>query len=278
MLEPPLNPATREPVGPEAFAPIFPQEIIRQEVTGESHVPIPEEVREIYSLWRPTPLFRARRLEKLLDTPAHIYYKYEVVSPAGSHKPTTAVPQAYYNREDGARRSRVAASSTTSGITRNHPDDEGVHPGALIRADGLRCHGDSPILSALVHEGLVEARADTQTPTFEVGLAFARTEDMVPGIGMSNRRCILTAWSSSRWKPSRSSSVMKRRSVSRARVRIPAPGLRAVSASRSAAQRSMGSSKTPRNRGRTCTTALSGSSRMAKPVNPSPFSHNQTFS
>jgi hypothetical protein len=68
---------TMEPVGPEAFAPIFPQAIIEQEVTWDSYVPIPEEVREIYSLWRPTPLFRARRLEKLLDTPAHIYYKYE---------------------------------------------------------------------------------------------------------------------------------------------------------------------------------------------------------
>ncbi|MGB3683904.1 MAG: TrpB-like pyridoxal phosphate-dependent enzyme [Rubrobacteraceae bacterium] len=103
-LEPPLNPQTREPVGPEAFAPIFPEEVIRQEVTAEPCVPIPEEVREIYSLWRPTPLFRARRLEKLLDTPAHIYYKYEGVSPAGSHKPNTAVPQAYYNREEGVRR------------------------------------------------------------------------------------------------------------------------------------------------------------------------------
>jgi tryptophan synthase beta chain len=104
QLEPPLNPATMEPVGPEAFAPIFPQAIIEQEVTADSYVPIPEEVREIYSLWRPTPLFRARRLEKALGTPAHIYYKYEGASPSGSHKPNTAVPQAYYNREEGVRR------------------------------------------------------------------------------------------------------------------------------------------------------------------------------
>src|SRR5919107_1544494 len=103
-LEPPLNPATMEPVGPEAFAPIFPQAIIEQEVTQESYVPIPEEVREIYSLWRPTPLFRARRLEKALGTPAHIFYKYEGASPSGSHKPNTAVPQAYYNRKEGVRR------------------------------------------------------------------------------------------------------------------------------------------------------------------------------
>jgi tryptophan synthase beta chain len=103
-LEPPLNPATREPVGPEAFAPIFPEEIIRQEVTVDPYVPIPEEVRETYALWRPTPLFRARHLEKILDTPAHIYYKYEGVSPAGSHKPNTAVPQAFYNKQEGVRR------------------------------------------------------------------------------------------------------------------------------------------------------------------------------
>src|SRR5919107_3040816 len=103
-MDPPLNPATREPVGPEAFAPIFPEEIIRQEVTAEPHVAIPEEVREIYALWRPTPLFRARRLEKALSTPAHIYYKYEGGSPAGSHKPNTAVPQAFYNKQEGVRR------------------------------------------------------------------------------------------------------------------------------------------------------------------------------
>src|SRR5215216_6129381 len=104
QLEPPLNPATMKPVGPEAFAPIFPQAVIEQEVTAESYVPIPDEVREIYSLWRPTPLFRARRLEKALGTPAHIYYKYEGASPSGSHKPNTAVPQAYYNRQEGVKR------------------------------------------------------------------------------------------------------------------------------------------------------------------------------
>jgi len=91
-------------VGPEAFAEIFPEEIIRQEVTTDSYVPIPEEVREIYTLWRPTPLLRARRLENILGTPAHIYYKYEGGSPTGSHKPNTAVPQAFYNKQEGVRR------------------------------------------------------------------------------------------------------------------------------------------------------------------------------
>src|SRR5215203_2851134 len=103
-LAPPLNPATREPVGPEAFAEIFPKEIVHQEVTTDSYVPILKEVREIYALWRPTRLLRARRLEKVLDTPAHIYYKYEGGSPTGSHKPNTAVPQAYYNRQEGVAR------------------------------------------------------------------------------------------------------------------------------------------------------------------------------
>jgi tryptophan synthase beta chain len=104
QIAPPLNPVTREPVGPESFAPIFPEEIIRQEVTTDTYVHIPEEVREIYALWRPTPLFRARRLEEALDAPAHIYYKYEGLSPTGSHKPNTAVPQAFYNKKEGVRR------------------------------------------------------------------------------------------------------------------------------------------------------------------------------
>jgi len=101
---PPLHPATHEPIGPEALAPLFPMELIKQEVTGDTWVEIPEEVRDVYKLWRPTPLYRAHRLEKMLDTPAKIYYKYEGVSPAGSHKPNTAVPQAYYNMKEGVKR------------------------------------------------------------------------------------------------------------------------------------------------------------------------------
>lgn len=98
---PPLSPATGEPAGPDDLSAIFPMSLIEQEMTGEDTVEIPEEVRDIYKLWRPTPLIRATRLEKALDTPAHIYYKYEGTSPAGSHKPNSAVPQAYYNREAG---------------------------------------------------------------------------------------------------------------------------------------------------------------------------------
>src|SRR5262245_3125527 len=101
---PPLSPATGEPIGPDDLAAIFPMALIGQEVSAEPEIEIPDEVRDIYRLWRPTPLFRASRLERELDTPAHIYYKDEGVSPAGSHKPNTAVAQAYYNREAGIRK------------------------------------------------------------------------------------------------------------------------------------------------------------------------------
>ncbi len=103
-LDPPLNPKDGKPIHPEALQALFPQEIIRQEVSTDRFIDIPEEVLEIYSLWRPTPMYRARRLEALLKTPARIYYKYEGVSPAGSHKPNTAVAQAYYNKIEGTRR------------------------------------------------------------------------------------------------------------------------------------------------------------------------------
>jgi len=101
---PVLHPMTKQPVGPDDLAPLFPMALIQQEVSTERYIDIPEEVQEIYKLWRPTPLIRARRLEKMLDTPAHIYYKYEGVSPPGSHKPNTAVAQAYYNKVEGTKR------------------------------------------------------------------------------------------------------------------------------------------------------------------------------
>ncbi|MBN9493035.1 TrpB-like pyridoxal phosphate-dependent enzyme, partial [bacterium] len=101
---PPLHPATHQPIGPEALAPLFPMELIKQEVSQERYIPIPDEVREIYTIWRPSPVIRATFLEKALDTPAHIYYKYEGVSPSGSHKPNTSVAQAYYNKQEGVKR------------------------------------------------------------------------------------------------------------------------------------------------------------------------------
>ena len=103
-LPPVIHPGTLQPIGPQDLAPLFPMEIIKQEVSQERWIDIPEPVRDVYRLWRPTPLYRAHRLEKALDTPARIYYKWEGVSPAGSHKPNTAVAQAYYNHQEGVRR------------------------------------------------------------------------------------------------------------------------------------------------------------------------------
>ena len=103
-LPPPLRPGTGKPIGPDDLSAIFPMALIGQEVSAEREIEIPEPVREVYKLWRPAPLFRARRLERLLDTPARIFYKYEGVSPPGSHKPNTAVPQAFYNKEAGIKK------------------------------------------------------------------------------------------------------------------------------------------------------------------------------
>jgi len=103
-LAPPLHPGTLQPIGPDDLAPLFPMALILQEVSQEREIEIPDPVRQVYAQWRPSPLYRARRLEKALDTPAKIYYKYEGVSPAGSHKPNTAVPQAFYNKQEGTKR------------------------------------------------------------------------------------------------------------------------------------------------------------------------------
>ena len=101
---PPLHPGTHEPVGPDDLAPLFPMDLILQEVTTERYVDIPEPVLDVYRQYRPSPLFRARRWERKLGTSARIYYKYEGVSPAGSHKVNTAVPQVYYNAINGITR------------------------------------------------------------------------------------------------------------------------------------------------------------------------------
>jgi len=103
-LPPPLHPGTKQPLGPEDLAPLFPMELIKQEMSTERYIEIPEELQDIFKLWRPTTLYRAHRLEKALDTPAKIYYKYEGTSPPGSHKPNTAVAQAYYNKKEGIKR------------------------------------------------------------------------------------------------------------------------------------------------------------------------------
>lgn len=103
-LPPVLHPGTHQPVGPSDLEPLFTPALIEQEMTTEREVEIPEPVRDVYRLWRPAPLYRAHGLEKALGTPARIYYKYEGVSPAGSHKPNSAIPQAFYNKEAGITR------------------------------------------------------------------------------------------------------------------------------------------------------------------------------
>ena len=103
-LSPVLHPGTGQPIGPADLAPLFPMAVIMQEVSTERYIEIPDPVRDVYRLWRPTPLYRARRWEEALDTPARIYYKYEGVSPPGSHKPNTSVAQAFYNKEEGVKR------------------------------------------------------------------------------------------------------------------------------------------------------------------------------
>ena len=104
LPKPPLHPGTKQPVGPDDLSAIFPMALIEQEMTTKQWIDIPEEVLNIYTLWRPSPLYRAHRLEAALGTPAKIYYKYEGVSPAGSHKPNTSIPQAFYNKKAGIKR------------------------------------------------------------------------------------------------------------------------------------------------------------------------------
>src|SRR5229473_2337357 len=102
--EPVLHPGTKQPVTPDDLAPLFPMALIMQEVSAEPYIEIPDPIRQIYKLWRPSPLFRARRLEKALDTPARIYYKYEGVSPVGSHKINTSTAQVFYNKQEGVKK------------------------------------------------------------------------------------------------------------------------------------------------------------------------------
>ena len=150
LPEPPppvLHPGTGEPVGPDDLAPLFPMEIILQEVSTERRIAIPEPVRDVYRQWRPTPLFRARRLEQALDTPARIYYKYEGVSPTGSHKPNTAVAQAFYNKQEGVKRLTTETGAGQWGSSL-------AFAGRHLRARGRRLHGQG-----LLRAEAVPARA-----------------------------------------------------------------------------------------------------------------------
>ena len=169
-LPPVLHPGTKQPVGPDDLAPLFPMALIQQEVTKERWIEIPEPVRDVYRLWRPTPLFRARRLEKALQTPAQIYYKYEGVSPAGSHKPNTAVAQAYYNKEAGReaarhrdRRRPVGQRARLRRPALRHRR-QGLHGAGELRPEALPPQHDGD----LGGEGRRLARAPTRTPAASV--------------------------------------------------------------------------------------------------------------
>ena len=152
---PVLHPGTGQPIGPDDLAPLFPMDLILQEVSTEREIEIPEPVREIYRQWRPSPLYRARRLEKALDTPAKIYYKYEGVSPTGSHKPNTAVAQAFYNKEAGVKRISTETRRTVGffiGLCRNdiRDRDRRFHGSCEFRPETLP-QGDDGVLRGKLH-------------------------------------------------------------------------------------------------------------------------------
>ena len=145
---PPLHPGTLEPAGPEDLAPLFPMALILQEVSSDSYIDIPGGIIDVLRLWRPSPLFRAGRLEQALDTPAKIFYKYEGVSPAGSHKPNTAVPQAFYNNAEGVTKltTETGAGQWGSALAfacSQYGMDGPQHPAPLARQAPRTASGDS---------------------------------------------------------------------------------------------------------------------------------------
>jgi tryptophan synthase beta chain len=190
---PPLHPGTREPVGPDDLAPLFPAALIGQEVSAERYIPIPEDVRDVYRLWRPTPLLRARRLEKELGTPARIYYKYEGGSPAGSHKPNTAVPQAYYNAAEGVTRlvtetgagqwgSALAFASSVFGLQCEvwqvrASYDQKPYRRLLMETYGATVH---PSPSDLTQSGRAVLAADPDSPG-SLGIAISEAVEVAAG-------------------------------------------------------------------------------------------------
>lgn len=189
-LPPPLHPGTHQPIGPDDLEPLFPMALIQQEVSAEREIEIPQPVRDIYRQWRPAPLFRARRLERALDTPAHIYYKYEGVSPAGSHKPNTAIPQAFYNKEQGIKRlstetgagqwgSSLAFAGSIFGIEVTVFQvrvsfDQKPYRRALMETYGARCIA-SPSKETAAGRAILEAKPDH---TGSLGIAISEAVEV----------------------------------------------------------------------------------------------------
>jgi tryptophan synthase beta chain len=187
---PPLHPGTLQPAGPDDLAPLFPMALIMQEVSPDPEIEIPEPVREAYKLWRPSPLFRARRLERELDTPAHIYYKYEGVSPAGSHKPNTAVAQAYENAQAGIRKlstetgagqwgSALAFASSLFGLECEvfmvgSSYDQKPYRRSMMETWGATVHRSPSDLTAA-------GRANAEHPTGSLGIAISEAVEVAAG-------------------------------------------------------------------------------------------------
>jgi len=192
-LPPVLHPGTHQPVGPDDLAPLFPMGLIQQEVSTEREIEIPGPVRDVYRLWRPTPLYRARRFERALQTPARIYYKYEGVSPAGSHKPNTAAAQAFYNREEGVRRlvtetgagqwgSSLAFAGSVFGIEVSIfmvrvSYDQKPYRRALMETYGARCV-PSPSSETQSGRAVLERRADHPG---SLGIAISEAVEVAAG-------------------------------------------------------------------------------------------------
>ena len=170
---PVLHPGTHQPVGPADLAPLFPMALIMQEVSTERYIDIPEPIRQVYTQWRPSPLYRARRLEKALDTPARIYYKYEGVSPAGSHKPNTAVAQAFYNKEEGVKKLSTETGAgqwgcrhraDRSGSSRRGAGTGHCSPTTSLRPGSRECRARAAALATRNVKDFMETGVDVVDP------------------------------------------------------------------------------------------------------------------
>ncbi len=177
-LAPPLHPLTGKPLTPPDLAPLFPMELIMQEVSTERWIEIPDEVRDVYKLWRPTTLFRARRLEKALGTPAKIFYKYEGVSPAGSHKPNTAVAQAYYNKKEGIKR---IATETGAGQWGSALSFAGACFGVEIKVYMVKVSYDQKPYRRVMMEAWGAHCVPSPSPDTEVGRKVLAEDPGCPG-------------------------------------------------------------------------------------------------
>jgi tryptophan synthase beta chain len=178
-----LHPATLEPIGPDDLAPLFPMALIGQEVSAEREIEIPEPVRDAYRLYRPSPLYRAHRLERALDTPAHIYYKYEGVSPSGSHKPNTALAQAFYNKEQGVTR---IATETGAGQWGSAMAFAGAYFGLEVKVYMVRASYDQKPYRRILMETYGASVVASPSQTTNYGKAVLAADPDSPGsLGMA---------------------------------------------------------------------------------------------